>query len=436
MACGIRIAVKSHRMARTLFAERLVLMLMGLAIGQSPAAGAQSSADGPAASQTYEPARKLNPALLDLPPNTWVKIKPNRNPEGRSYSGICWGDGLIFYFGGYHFSYTCNDVELYDVGANTWTQATDPEDWRDCDKWTHLTGEQIRLVKENGRGTNYPGILSPKGLPLTCHTYQQHVWFPEEKAFYNLLVRIGLWAFDPAKRQWREVTRQLPEIKDLGGCGLYYDPGLKSVFAICAGGDASGAYAFDPAKRTWTLKCRLPSGNWSEVHAAYDSTRKTHVVHTQRHWYDLDLAAGSFKAIGAPDAVMKAAGKFPDNPQDLQETSLAYDAQSKATLLVTKRRNPTARGAPIDLWAYDAGRGEWSEVKMNGTAPAGIATWGLLVYDPDHKCCLLLNLLGVQGSARWGGPVDGFFAFRLERGTQPPPPATRASSCDFLQRRL
>jgi hypothetical protein len=151
----------------------LTLSVVCLVSGGAASAREAEVAAGPA---TQAAARKLNPDLLDLPPNTWVKIKPNRNPEGRSYSGICWGNGLIYYFGGYHFSYTCNDVEL-----------------------------------------------------------------------------------------------------------------------------------------------------------------------------------------------------------------------------------------------YDAGKDEWSEVKMAGPVPRGCYTWGLLVNDPDHKCNLLLNVLGVQGSPRWGGPVDGFYAFRLKK---------------------
>jgi hypothetical protein len=398
------------------------VLVLGLLIAtvaglSAPAWSEEKPAAAGPAPTSQEDKKKLNPDLLNLPANTWVKIAPNRNPEGRSFSGICWGNGVIYYFGGYHGSYTCNDVELYDVAANTWTQATEPEDWRDCDKWTYLTPEQTKLVKDNARGTNYPGILSPKGRPLTCHTYQQHVWFPEERAFYNMLVRLGLWAFDPATKEWREVTKQLPEIKDLSGAGLYYDPGLKTVFAICAGGGNSGAYAFDLEKKSWTLKCKLPSTAWSEVHAAYDSVRKVHVVHTQHKWYDLDLAAGTFNPIKGPDEVIKAANKYPPGPkgfQELRECPLAYDPQAKATMFVTKK-NGHDNSVPVDLWAYDAEKGDWAEVKMNGAAPTGIVWWGLLVYDPDHKCCLLLNLLGIQGSARWGGPINGLFAFRYRR---------------------
>jgi hypothetical protein len=142
-----------------------------LAAAVALAAGAALMGRCGAAEPAQAPAgRKLNPDLVNLPPNTWVKITPDRNPAGRSFSGVCWGNGMLFYFGGYHNSYPCNDVELYDVAANRWVQATEPEDWRDCAKWPHLTAEQVRRVKEAARGTNSPGILSPKGRPLTWPT--------------------------------------------------------------------------------------------------------------------------------------------------------------------------------------------------------------------------------------------------------------------------
>jgi len=54
---------------------------------------AQASAKaGPAAptkpldtARDREPVERLNPDLVNLAPNTWVKIKPDRNPEGRSF---------------------------------------------------------------------------------------------------------------------------------------------------------------------------------------------------------------------------------------------------------------------------------------------------------------------------------------------------------------
>ena len=364
-----------------------------------------------------EPApapKKLNPDLVALPPNTWVKIKPNRNPEGRSFSGVCWGNGLIYYFGGGHHSYVGNDVELYDVAANTWTQATECEDWREHAKWTYLTEQQQKDINAIGGGSNAPlGILSPKGRPLTYHSYQQHAWFPEESAFYNLGQKWGMWAFDPVKREWSEATRQLPDFGDQSTISLVYDPGLKTVVAL-TGTRGAAAYAYNRETKAWVKKCGLPCKNTS-VHTAYDSVRKVHVIHAGgQSCFTLDLATGTTKPMASFDEAVKAAGK----PAPLSDVSMGYDPELKAALILNSDTGDKARkgaGAPVQVWAYDADKDNWAEVKMSGPTPTGDVRWGLLVYDTDHKCCLFVNVMGIQGSRLQGGPVDGLFAFRCNQ---------------------
>src|SRR5262245_16046797 len=162
--------------------------------------------------------------LADLPANTWVHVKTKRNPVGRSYSGVCYGGGYLFYFGGGHGSHPGNDVELYHVATNTWTQATECESWTDADKWTHLPEEQRKALKNTIGGGSGGTWLSPKGRPLTRHTYQMHVWFPEEKAFYNTIY--DLWSFSPEKSEWKQVSKTAPTGSDVHTWGVTYDPEL------------------------------------------------------------------------------------------------------------------------------------------------------------------------------------------------------------------
>jgi len=346
------------------------------------------------------PAKKLNPELLKLPANTWVHIQPARNPVGRSYSGICYGDGTIYYFGGGHHSYPGNDVELYDVAGNTWTQATEPESWRDANKWTHISAEEKKIVKGIGGGWGVP-ILSPKGRPLTEHTYQMHAWLPEEKAFYNSLAS-GLWAFDPAKREWRKVCarKDTPRGRDVHTWNLVYDPGLESLLTIVVAGPQRAVYVFDRDKKKWSRRCAVPVSAWSEVYSTYDSARKMHVVRAGRRWWTLDLATGKTRFIsGLGEAWKKARGK--KKAPRLSSVSLEYDPESRMTLVLFK-------GNGTELWAYDADADAWAEVKMAGQPPRGTTDWDLLVYDPRHKCFLFLNVMGVQNGAR----THGLFAFR------------------------
>ncbi|MBM4041824.1 MAG: hypothetical protein FJ290_25280 [Planctomycetes bacterium] len=345
-------------------------------------------------------AAEAPPHLKDLPANTWVRIKPDRNPIARSYSGICYGAGLIYYFGGGHGSHPGNDVELYDVAANTWTQATEPEDWRQADSWTHLTPEERKHVRNIGGGSGV-ALLSPKGRPLTRHTYQMQRWFPEEKAFFSLMDQ--LWALAPDKREWRKVMDKAPRGSDVHTWNLAYDPDLKSLVAIVVGGPNRAVYLFDREKTAWSKRCDSPVTAWSEVYSAYDAARKRHVVRAGRRWWTLDMATGTTRFIAdLADAWMKAKGR--DKPPHTESVSIAYDPESTRTLVLIK-------GDGTELWAYDADKDDWSEVKLAGEPPKGTTHWGLLVRVPEHNCFLFLNVLGVQNGAR----ADGLFALCLEK---------------------
>jgi hypothetical protein len=316
---------------------------------------------------------------------------------------VRYGGGWLFYFGGGHGSHPGNDVELYDVGANTWTQATEMEDWREYKNWTHAPKEQLASAANIGGGSNAMGVTSPKGRPLVLHTYQMQAWVPEDKLFYQIVRGLGLWTFDPAKREWKEVTKSLPGISDVHTAGLVYDPELKTLVMIVSAGNDNGVHLWDRDKKAWAKKADCPDRNWSEVHAAYDSARKLHVVRSGKRnmWWTLNASTWQAKTIASLDCG--------------ESTSVDYDPETKSVLCL-KKANTAAAGAPAALWAYDAEKDAWAEAKMAGAAPTGFCAWGLLNYDPEDKCHLLLNLLSVGGGMT-GGQVAGLYAFRLDAKT-------------------
>jgi hypothetical protein len=86
-----------------------------------------------------------------LPPNTWVRLDTVPTPRfiprdftdctrvgmlshpvGRRASSVVYGDAGIFYFGGGGQSNPANDVELFDIGSNTWIQQYQPECLPSC----------------------------------------------------------------------------------------------------------------------------------------------------------------------------------------------------------------------------------------------------------------------------------------------------------------
>jgi hypothetical protein len=357
----------------------------------------------PAPTTTQATAKRLNPTLLNLPPNTWVKLKPDREPEGRSYTGVSYGAGRILYFGGGHGSYRANDVEVYDPAANTWTQLTEPEDWRDAPKWTHLTEAEKEKVKGIGGGWGVP-YLSPKGRPLTEHTFQMKTWFPEEQAFFMMLTP-GLWAFDPDQREWRLVTKTRPKGTDIHNWNLTYDPDLKTVISIF-GDRERGLWVYDREARSLVKKFDTFLGR-AHIYSTYDAKRKRHVVAAQGNWFSLDMATGQ----AAPIKKVPVAGAGATTP------SLEFDPASGRTLVVTYHSEKDRRVGGLKTFAYDPDKDAWSEFKLAGTPPTGQSDFDYLVYDPEHRCHLFVNVLGVQGSRLWGGKVDGVFAFRFQPDT-------------------
>jgi hypothetical protein len=341
-----------------------------------------------------------------MPEGTWVKLTPGRNPVGRSYSGICYGGGQIFYFGGGHGSHPSNDVEIFDVAAGTWKQVTEPENFNDADKWEHLTAEEAKATKLCIGGGSTSTAQSPRKRPLTHHTYQMHAWFPEEKAFYSL-VRNCLWSFDPAAKEWKLITDKSPTSRDVHTWCLRYDPDLKTLVAIMGAAEQRGVWLYDAKAKTWAKKAETPAPDWTEIYSVYDASRKVHVVQSNRKWWTVDQATGQTKVIAhLADAVAKARGVKDFSSETL---SLSYDPEAKAVLALVKP------GAAAELWVYDAEKDSWGEVKMAGEPPKGMVCWGQMDYDPENKCHLVLNLLNAGGGGV-GGRTDGLFAFRLKPG--------------------
>jgi len=169
-------------------------------------------------------------------------------------------------------------------------------------------------------------------------------------------------------------------------------------------------HVYDPKANTWARKHKIPTRRWTEVYSVYDSTRKLHVVLCGGKWWTLDMAAGQTKMIADLDEARTKAGKRPPHPTG--SVSMDYDPEVKLTLVIIQPTVRPNRPRACQLWAYDSEKNTWSEVTMAGQPPTGIADWGLMAYDPEHKCHLFVNVLNVGGGGL-GGRTDGVFAFRL-----------------------
>ena len=366
---------------------------------------------------------QLNQQLIDMPDNTWLKLDPQpsqryiptgstpsntlettTNPQFRSFSGSTYGDGKIYFMGGGHGSYPGNDVEIYDIAQNIWTQQFKPEvcTTSDCDGL--YGGASVT-------------VISPMGRPYTLHTYQLQTYDPLRKQFiaaYNS----GLFAFDlPTDPTDKNDFIRLHPWPWVGGNKwpvpnnvintklLVYDPTLGRV--VFFDRKSNEVHSFNYGSGNWEFIGSGASGSGGDVHSAYDPIRKKHLVVLKGEsvqWWD--AATNTWEKMSSPPSYV------------LTAHNLAYDTANNVILIAG---NGTS-GQTIDtLWIYDA-QDQWTQITANGTPPSGGNTsrWGTLSYDPAHNAFILVD----QNSNN--KPVDTW-AYRYKKqplSSDTTPPAT------------
>jgi len=357
--------------------------LVTVSIAAAVAAGAPGGRPNTAASAPA--GRKLNPRIVALGDNTWLKMSPAREPEGRNYSGCCWGDwgkgGRIFYFGGAHFSYPYDDVELYDIAANTWTRS-----WKDRKNWM-ADGKPALPPAERFAEAVRLGRLPP------THTYQQVCWVPGRKVFFHL-GHSGNWTFDPLKMRWTCLA--LPPLYQTGSKKMipwtrwavqtmhcYYSPVVEAPVAITTH-KPQGDWLFDLKTMTWkALKRNIPAMG-GEIYSAPVPPLKAQLLSNRNgrmHLHRVSGVASTWTELENVPEALKGA------------EALAYDSANRVVIAVA----PGKGRAPLAVWRLDPATLTWAELKPKGPVPRGSGLWAPLWYDADHNAFVFLNRTGQTG---------------------------------------
>jgi len=345
---------------------------------------------------TTQPAtRELNPRVLAMGDNTWLKMNPPREPDGRNYSGCCWGDwgqgGKIFYFGGAHFSYQYDDVDIYDMATNTWTRSwkpgrirAEPQKADDQKDGQDDRGTALRRAAEAGR------------LQAT-HTYQQVCWVPDRKVFFYVGWS-GNWAFDPVKNRWTCLA--LPPLYQSGKKTLvpwtrwavqthhcYYAPEVKAA-AVVTTHRPQGDWLFDYGKMEWKNLSRDIRNMGGELYSTYVPPLGAQLISNrtgEMFLHKVTRERSSWK-------------KLEDFPERLKGCeALAYDPANKVVVAVA----PNRRRGPLALWVLEPKTMKWAEIKPSGASPRGSGLWAPLWYDRDHNAFFFLNRTGQTGCETW-----------------------------------
>ncbi len=368
----------------------LTLFAAILTLGTAPAARAG------------ENGGRLNPRLLAMEDNTWLNLKPERTPKSRTYTGNCFGGGKFYYFGGGHFGYHKNDVELYDPATNVWTRVTEPE---------LPEGEYSDWVRTASKRA------APSGAPYVGgHTYQYTSWDPVRKRFFLPYRQCGVWEFDPEKAKWENIFSVFADPKpstphDMGpgtmaGIHSAFEPGLGKPVTVITH-RATGLYVFDYEKKEWVKHKPLPKGLGTELYSTYVDEWKAHLFANngwkkgKTHFTRVDLVAGTSKLIESPEEMGKGGLCM----------ALSYDRANNVVVVMPRVK----KDSTVSVWTLDVETLKWTEMKPAGERPKGTNTgkWAPLWYDPDHNVHLFLN--NASRGAKFQGGRTETWAYRYKR---------------------
>jgi hypothetical protein len=335
---------------------------------------------------------ELNPTLVNLPEQRWVRLepKPSRRyiprrfersevledaptPQGRDYSGLVYGDGRLFYFGGGHSGYMGNDVEIYDIRRNIWTQSYQPD-----------------VAPEQGSDHDWIRRLAPGGRAWVEHTYQVGCYDPESRTVLWLLQFGGTLRFDPATGQWTpevgpHARGSLSDALVTQNWGsracLGYDPDVGRILAMEIS-ELPGVYSFRGRGRSWSRHGSVPPiTEYRTPYTAYMPDQHKYFVWNGRGWWTYDSVKNRWASLTAP------AGAHMD--------SFDYDTTNR--VIVGANYGP----GRFRMWVVKPDRNEWMELPVGTPHPVqtigGSAAAPLLRYDPVHNVFLFIVYRGGGG---------------------------------------
>jgi hypothetical protein len=319
-----------------------------------------------------------------LPPNQWTPLAgPGRTAPMRTWGSATFdgGRGWILYWGGGHCGYGGNDVDAYDVAANTW-----------------------RAVEAS---PEFPHRAWDKGVRLAGVTFQGGPWTDHGRRIY---------AHDPVSRRMvmmrtirlttgydAEALRGYPEKRSALEDALVGEPSSYVIYAT---------FTYDPGSAKWELAGPAPAGMDTLVATPHG------VMGINVDWPSRLNDAGYLlpwrptmkprdTAVHLFDAGRKRWNRLDSpqpSPQNLYElTALACD---------TRRDRLVLHGAGArqdELWTFDFASRRWSNMRPKGVAPVCARE---AVYLPRQD--VFLTLEAGSGAALWAWSPAGNAWRRVE----------------------
>ncbi len=351
-----------------------------------------------------------SPGLGEEPAGSgWARLRPEREPIARTFTGIASGDGRVFYFGGGHAGWPGNDVEVYDIGRNTWQQSYPPD--------MPAAGSKAARALDSGGSSCEVDPRSRR--PYTEHTYQQYAYVATGKRLVAQLCR-RTWAYDPETREWTDLrpggspfaAPRAPQVYT-GELALSWDERLARVVVL---GTMSyrRVYHYDPVANVFESKAAHPLTPWAAwPRMAYSPDHGRHlVVHAGRAFL-YDAARDEWT---------------PRRPPPRHAGAVTYDTARRRFAVWGLDKPVEHWGGPparLTLSLYDPDRDAFDPVDL-GQAPAlrnAPMLPNVAAYDPGSDRYVLVLPVNAYTSHGWSweAPLSASWirvqtwAFRLPR---------------------
>ncbi|MBI3831656.1 MAG: hypothetical protein HY291_19200 [Planctomycetes bacterium] len=346
--------------------------------------------------------------LANLPPNTWVPLKPvseqaNNNPDEKGQWNCVWWNKLVYdpegkrvlfndrwvdkKHGGYTiygnciFSFDPATAKLTPLKINNW-----------CKEPTAGGGYLTKTLAENEKEPS----------PCDRHVYQAFDYAPDLKSLFICnganqgASRDGqivghkatndTWRFDLEKKLWTKIeSKQHPpnQLED----GMAYCPDTKSI--VYAG--HGKIWIMDTGTGQWRVaKNDLPRSHMG-MSVILDAPRKRMLLAGGGTYGAWKTKTGGFNCLYAFDPKTETVSKLADSPTALNEAALAYDSRRDLFVTTVVYGKDEQAEQPSGMFCYDPKKDAWHEIKSTNEIPDPAVHWMRLCYDSTNDCLIGLS---------------------------------------------
>jgi hypothetical protein len=346
------------------------------------------------------PARRLNPRLLALPPNTWTVLSESTAYRRQAHAGVAYDSrrGTLLVFGSNTHGLDWNDaVHEFDPVTARWS--------------IHYPAAPQESYRADAAGRAIAG--SGRLQPWAMHTYDTLVYdplldavvvsaVPEHNPIRKSVPEAKVhptWIYDLATRQWRIFENGGERYPKFFAGAAAYDPDRKVIAAY-----RFGMWEIGPARDRWQ-KASREQHHKMHYNMEYDARHRQFVVFGDYNNSSEVWTYAPGPRAGEPGQWTRRTPEGDSCPAG-QHYPVAWDREHGVFLLVVDdipftldrkgRRKPAGRARSSHTFVYDPGRNRCTRLPGADLAPLGMNY--MMVYDAFHRAFLL-----VTGDAN--GPV-------------------------------